>query len=615
VEQPPPGGSGQGQARAPALHGQGILPGKAWTFFLALGNEDNMPVHNRDIAEIFNQVADRLEIEGANQYRVRAYRSAARTIDNLPRSAADLLEQGEDLSELSGIGKDLAGKIAEVVETGELKQLQELQSRTPADLGEMMGIAGLGPKRVQALHKELGVNSLEDLKKVAEQKKLREVSGFGEKTEKKILKGLKDLAGKKKRFLLKEVEEIADALLEHLKKVKGIKDVVIAGSYRRRQETVGDLDILATCQKGSQVMKALVGYEDVEEVVSQGKTRSTVILPASLQVDLRVLAQVSFGAALHYFTGSKSHNIAVRKLGVQRGLKINEYGVFKGKKRVAGKTEAEVYAKVELPYIEPELRENRGEIEAAQKGQLPKLITLDDIRGDLHTHTKVTDGRNTLEEMAEAAQKRGYDYLAITNHSKRVTMTHGLDAKGLRRELEKIDRFNDSSPGIRVLKAIEVDILEDGSLDLPDEVLKELDLTVCSVHYHRNMSRKEMTDRILRAMDNPYFNILGHPTGRLLGKREPFDVDLEKILETAQEYGCFMELDSQPDRLDLSDVYCKRAKAMGVKIAISTDAHSVAELEYMRFGLDQARRGWLEADDVLNTRTWGQLKKLFKRTR
>jgi len=572
-----------------------------------------MPVHNRDIAEIFNQMADLLEIEGANQFRVRAYRNAARTIDNLPQSAADMVEEGRDLSELSGIGKDLAGKIAEIVETGELEQLEELKSRTPADLGEMMTIAGLGPKRVQTLHQELGINSLEDLKEAAEQEKIREVEGFGEKTEQKILKGIEELSGQKKRFLLKEVEEIVHSLIDYLEKVKGIKEVVIAGSYRRRQETVGDLDILATSKKGSKVMEAFVDYEDVAEVVSQGKTRSTIILDSGLQVDLRVLAQVSFGAALHYFTGSKSHNIAVRKLGLDRDLKINEYGVFKGKKRIAGKTEEEVYAKVDLPYIEPELRENRGEIEAARKNKLPKLITMDDVRGDLHTHTKVTDGRNTLEEMAEAAKKRDYDYLAITNHSQRVTMTHGLDAKKLRQELEKIDKFNDNNSGIRVLKAIEVDILEDGSLDLPDEVLKELDVTVCSVHYNRNMTRKQMTERILKAMDNHHFRILGHPTGRLIGKREPYDVDLEKILETAKDYGVFMELDAQPDRLDLSDVYCKRAKEMGVKIALSTDAHSVPELGYMHFGIGQARRGWLEADDVLNTRTWRQLKKLLKR--
>jgi DNA polymerase (family X) len=573
-----------------------------------------MPVHNADVARIFAKMADLLEIAGANQYRVRAYRNAARTIGDLPRNVADMVAKDEDLLALAGIGKDLAGKIVEIVATGRLAQLKELETRTPPDLGEMMAIPGLGPKRAQALHEQLNINTLDDLKEAARQEKIREISGFGVKTEKQILKGLKKLAGRQKRFLLKDVEKIADSLLDHLHKVKGIKEVVIAGSYRRRQETVGDLDILATCSKSARVMEALVHYEDVAEVVSHGKTRATVVLNSGLQVDLRVVPQVSYGAAMHYFTGSKSHNIAVRTLGVKRDLKINEYGVFKGGTRVAGQTEAEVYAMVDLPYIEPELRENRGEIEAGQKGALPQLISLEAIRGDLHAHTTVTDGHNTLEEMAEAAQTRGYEYLAITNHSQRVAMTHGLDAGGLRRELEKIDRFNDSSRGIRVLKAIEVDILEDGRLDLPDEVLKELDVTVCSVHYHRNLSRTKMTERIVRAMDNPYFHILGHPTGRLIGRREPYDLDLEKILATAREYGCCLELDSQPDRLDLADVYCKLAKDMGVKIAISTDAHSVAGLDYLRFGIGQARRGWLEAEDVVNTRTWPQLKKLLQRT-
>jgi DNA polymerase (family X) len=569
-----------------------------------------MPVHNRDIAEIFNKMADLLEIEGANQYRVRAYRTAARTIGDLPQSAADMVEQGKDLSKLSGIGKDLAGKIAEIVDTGELEQLKELQSRTPADLGAMMDIPGLGPKRVQTLHENLGIDSLKDLKEAARQQKIRGVSGFGVKTEEKILKEIEQLSEKKARFRLREVEEIAHSLLAYLKKVEGIKDVVIAGSYRRRQETVGDLDILATCREDARVMEAFVDYEDVDEVVSKGKTRSTVILRSGLQVDLRVVAQASYGAALHYFTGSKSHNIAVRTLGVRRNLKINEYGVFKGEKRVAGKTEEEVYRKVDLPYIEPELRENRGEIEAAQQGRLPKLVTLEDIRGDLHSHTTVTDGRNTLEEMAAAAKERGYEYLAITNHSQRVTMTHGLDAKKLRQEIEKIDRFNNSSTGIRVLKAIEVDILEDGTLDLPDEVLKDLDVTVCSVHYNRDMPRKQMTERILRAMDKSRFNILGHPTGRLIGKREPYEIDMEKILEAAKENGCFLELDSQPDRLDLSDVYCKRAKEMGVKIAMPT-----AWRNWIICASASARpagAGWQPT--MLNTRTLKQLEKILQKT-
>ncbi|MFP3868664.1 MAG: DNA polymerase/3'-5' exonuclease PolX [Desulfobacteraceae bacterium] len=572
-----------------------------------------MPVHNRDIAEIFNKVADLLEIEGANHFRVRAYRDAARTVNDWPQSAAEMVKNDADLSQLSGIGQDLAGKITEIVETGELAQLKELQSRTPADLGEMMQIAGLGPKRVQALHEELGIKSLEDLKEAGEKKKIREVSGFGAKTEEKILKGIEQLSGQKGRFLLKEVEEIAHSLLAHLQQVKGIKKVVVAGSYRRRKETVGDVDILATCRKGSKVMEAFVDYEDVEEVVSQGKTRSTVILHSGLQVDLRVVPQVSYGAALHYFTGSKSHNIAVRKLGIDQGFKINEYGVFQGKKRVAGKTEEEVYEKVELPYIEPELRENRGEIEAAQQGQLPEMITVEDLQGDLHAHTKETDGHNTLAEMAQAARERGYKYLAITDHSQRVTMAKGLDANRLAQQIKQIDRLNKDWDNFRLLKSIEVDILADGTLDLPDDILKELDLVVGSVHYKFNLSRQRQTERIIKAMSNPYFNILAHPTGRLINEREPYDLDMEQIMKAAKDHGCFLELNAHPDRLDLNDVYCQMAKALGLKVAISTDAHKTTDLDFIKYGVYQARRGWLEAKDVLNTKTWTQLKKLLRR--
>ncbi len=574
-----------------------------------------MPVKNRNIVEIFNEVADLLEVEGANPFRVRAYRNAARTVDELSGNVADMLEKDEDLSKLPGIGEDLAEKINEIVKTGELSQLKELQSRIPSERVKMTAIEGLGPKRVHFLHRELGIESLEDLKAAAEKEKIRHLSGFGPKMEKKILEGIEKLAGKKERYLLKDVEEIAEAFREHLNKVRGVKKVMVAGSYRRCRETVGDLDILVVCGKDSkgEVMEAFVDQEDVVEVVSRGETRSTVIARGGLQLDLRVVAQESYGAAMHYFTGSKAHNIAVRRLGGEKNLKINEYGVFKGDERVAGKTEEEVYHKLGLAYIEPELRENRGEIEAAQKGGLPQLVTLEDLRGDLHSHTRLTDGRNTLEEMAEAARARGYDYLAVTDHSQKVTVAHGLDVKRLRTQLEEIDRFNDSSKGIRVLKSIEVDILEDGTLDLPEEVLRELDLTVCSVHYHQNMSGSRMTERILRAMDNPCFHILGHPTGRLIGRRDAYEVDMEKVLEAAAKQGCFLELNSQPDRLDLSDVHCMQAKEMGVKIAISTDAHSIAELDFMRFGMGQARRGWLEAKDVLNTRPWNEIRKMLRR--
>ena len=572
-----------------------------------------MPVHNSDIAEIFNTMADLLDIEGANQFRVRAYRNAARTIGGFSQSAADMVERGEDLTALPDIGKDLAGKIKEIVETGDLGALQKLERRTPSELSSLMKIAGLGPKRVKVLYQELGITTLEGLKKAAESGKIRELEGFGEKTEEAIIEEIEHKGAEKGRIKLIIAEQIADPLVHYLQAVEGVKEVVVAGSYRRRKETVGDLDILVTCKKGSEVMERFVNYEDVKKVISEGKTRSTVQLRTGLQIDVRVVPQVSYGAALHYFTGSQAHNIAVRKMGVREKLKINEYGVFRGEDRVAGKSEQEVYEQVDLPYIEPELRENWGEIEAAQQDKLPSLVTLKDIRGDLHTHTKETDGHHTLEEMAAAARDRGYVYLAITDHSRRLTMVHGLNPKRLSKQIEAIDRLNEKMDDIFVLKAIEVDILEDGSLDLPDEILKELDLTVCSVHYKFNLSRKKQTERIMRAMANPYFHILAHPSGRLINEREPYEVDIERLMEAAKERGCILELNAHPDRLDLTDRDCKMAKEMGVKVAISTDAHRTTDLDFMRFGVDQARRGWLEPDDVINTHSRTQLMKLLQK--
>lgn len=572
-----------------------------------------MPIHNTEIADIFDRLADLLDIEGENRYRVRAYRNAARVVRDHSQSMAHLLEEGKDLSELPGIGEDLAEKIKTIVETGTLPLLEEVEERHPESLSELMKLPDLGPKRIKALHKELGIKTLEDLEKAANEGKIRELDGFGKKTEQKIKKAIAGRRGEEQRVRLADAQEIAAPLLEYLKEVKGVKDIEIAGSYRRRKETVGDLDILVTCKKGSPVMDRFVDYGEVAEVVSKGETRSTVRLRLGMQVDLRVVPQVCYGAALHYFTGSKAHNIAVRKLGVERDLKINEYGVFKGEERIAGKTEEEVFEQVDLPYIEPELREDRGEIEAAKQGQLPRLVTLDDLRGDLHMHTKATDGNYSLEEMVRNAQEHGYKYIAVTDHSKRVTMAKGLDVKRLREQIKEVDRLNEKLDGITVLKGIEVDILEDGSLDLPDDVLKELDVTVCSVHYNRNLSRKKQTERIIRAMDNPCFKILGHPTGRLINEREPYEVDIERVLEAAKERGCFIELDSQPSRLDLSDTYCKLAKEIGVKVAISTDAHGVSDLDNIRFGVYQARRGWLEPKDVLNTRRLKDLQKLLKR--
>lgn len=576
-----------------------------------------MPIRNSDIARIFNQVADLLEIKEANPFRVRAYRNAARTVNDQPQSMAAMIEEGKDLSKLPGIGGDLAGKIAEIIETGTLKMLKELEKEVPGDLSALLLISGLGPKRVAALHRELGIETLDDLAEAAEKGRIRGLEGFGEKTEKKVLKEVRRRAKAAFRTQLAEAEQVAGPLQAYLAETAGVKQVVVAGSYRRRKETVGDLDILATCKRSSKVMDRFTAFEDVAEVLAKGETRSSVRLRSGLQVDLRVVPEVSYGAALHYFTGSKGHNIAVRRIAVKKGLKINEYGVFRGEgdkeERIAGASEEDVLAAVDLSFIEPELREDRGEIEAARQGTLPELVALDDIRGDLHAHTRATDGRSSIREMAEAARSLGYSYLAITEHSQAVRVARGLDCKRLEKQIEEIDELTDEFSGFRIFKGIEVDILEDGSLDLPDAVLKKLDFTVCAVHSKFNLSAEKQTERIIRAMDNPCFNILAHPTGRLINKREAYGVDMEKIIEAALERRCFLELNAHPDRLDLNDHHCRLAREMGLKVAISTDAHHAEALRNMKYGVYQARRGWLSKEDVLNTRRAGELLKLLKR--
>jgi DNA polymerase (family 10) len=573
-----------------------------------------MPTHNSDVTATLTQLADLLEIQGANPFRVRAYREAARTIDGLPRNLAEMVAEDEDLSELPGIGNNLAKKIREIVKTGGLKQLDQLKKRVPGELSELLMLPGLGPKRVNALYHKLRIEDRDALASAAQEGRIRELKGLGPKTEQKILSELEKRRDVEHRFRLTDVEDVAEDLIEYLRGIEGVKRATITGSYRRRKETVGDLDILVACKRGTPVTDRFVAYDDVAEVVSKGKTRSTVRLRSDLQVDLRVVAEVSYGAALQYFTGSKDHNIAVRKIGVDEKLKVNEYGVFRGDNRVAGRTEKEVYERVGLQYIEPEMREDCGEINAAEQDDLPKLITHDDVRGDLHCHTKASDGKHTLTEMAQAANDRGYDYLAITEHSKRLTIARGLDEKRLRRQMREIDQLNEKLSGIRLLKGIECDILEDGSLDLDDEVLAELDLVVCSIHSKFDLPAAKQTERVIRAMDNPHLNILGHPTGRMIGQRGPLELDVERIIEAALERGCFLEINAQPDRLDLNDRHCRLAKEMGLKLALATDAHSTTSLDYVRYGIDQARRGWLEPDDVINTRTWSKLKELLKRS-
>jgi DNA polymerase (family 10) len=577
-----------------------------------------MPIINADIALIFNKVADLLEIEGANPFRVRAYRDAARTFGGLSKSAADMIADGEDLTALPGIGKDLAAKVGQIVATGKLEKLQELEKRLPSGLHDLLRISGLGPKKVKALYDKLGIGDPAALQKAARGGKIRTLEGFGAKTEENILQKIENKTWGKPRTRWLEAEEIARAYVDYLEKEESVYQVTVAGSFRRKRETVGDLDILMACGRDADIMQRFVSYEDVDRVLSRGKTRSSVVLRSGLQVDLRKLPLVGYGAGLHYFTGSKAHNIAVRKLGQKKKLKINEYGVFKGDKRIAGRTEQSLFEQLGLAYIEPELRENRGEIEAARQGKRPKLpdlIRLEDIRGDLHVHTRETDGRNSLKEMAEAAKNRGYSYLAITEHSQSLTVARGLDAKRLAKSIEAVERLNRKMKKFKILKSIEVDIRKDGSLDLPNEILKELDLTVCAIHSEFSLSREKQTERILRAMDNPYFTILAHPTGRLINERDPYEVDVEKLIDAAAERGCFLELNAHPDRLDLRAAHLQAAREKGVKIAISTDAHSIDNLGNMRLGIGQARRGWLEADDVLNTRSWKNLGHLLVRKR
>jgi len=513
--------------------------------------------------------------------------------------AQTIVEHGE-LPKLPGIGADLEGKLRELAATGTCKLLEQLRRKFPAGITELLALPGLGPKRVRALY-EKGLHSLERLQQAAAQGRLRELPGFGELTERRILEAVRARASKARRFKLAFAAQYAEPYAKH---VGG----VVAGSYRRMKETVGDLDFLVAAEHPHLAIERFVRYPEVKEVGAQGSTRAAVVLACGLPCDLRVVEPGCFGAALHYFTGSKAHNIALRKLGIERGLKINEYGVWRGKRRVAGETEESVYAAVGLPYIEPELREMQGELEAAREHRLPRLVELGDLRGDLHAHTRATDGRNTLREMALAARSRGLEYLAITEHSRRVAMAHGLDPRRLAGQIDEIERLNGELDGVTLLKGIEVDILEDGSLDLPDAVLARLDLVVGAVHSKFNLPRARQTERILAAMDHPMMTILAHPTGRLIGSREAYELDMLAVMRKAQKRGVALELNAHPDRLDLTDAHCRMAKDEGVPVSIASDAHSADGLDVLRFGVGQARRGWLEKDDVLNTRTLAQLR-------
>ena len=571
-------------------------------------------MENKGIADIFTEIADILDIQGENPFRIRSYRNAARTVGDMSESLQAMVKAGRNLEEIPGIGKSIHEKIVEIVNTGKCGSLEELKVKVPPGLTELLKLEGLGPKKVKLLYDELKVDSVDRLEKAAQAGRLRDLAGMGVKTEEKILKSIERYRGGVGRFKLSTGFTYAEALTEYLRAVPGVKRLDPAGSLRRKKETIGDLDILAICSRAAKVMDQFVAYEEVKEILAKGETKSSIRLRNGLQVDLRVLDEESYGAALHYFTGSKAHNVAIRERAREMGMKVSEYGVFRAKdeKRLTGEKEEEVFAAVGLPFIPPELRENRGEIKAAEEGRLPRLIELSDIRGDLQMHTKATDGKNSIVEMARKAKDLGYAYIAITDHSKAVRVAGGLYEKELARHLQEIEKASGLVPGIRILKGIEVDILGDGRLDLEDEILKECDVVLGSVHSRFNMEEEEMTKRIIKAMKNPQVNILAHPTGRLILEREAYRVNIKEVIQAALDYGVVLEINAYPDRLDLRDVDAQLAKEMGAKLVISTDAHSTQQLELMKFGVFTARRGWVEAKDVINTLPLSGLLKILK---
>lgn len=567
---------------------------------------------NDEIAAIFEDIADLLELEDANPFRIRAYRNAARTLRALNIDLAKTIAGGEPLPKLTGIGVDLAGKINEIVTTGDCALHARLSSTVPRGLAQLLSIAGLGPKRVRHLYHDLGIETAQQLCLAAQQGRIRHLPGFGEKMEARLLSAAQKGLSKDRRLPLAHVEPLAERLARYLQQIPGVEQVTVAGSLRRMRDTVGDIDILVAAAPGVEVAAQFIKHPDVAAVLVQGPTRASVLLGSGLQVDLRVIEPAVYGAALVYFTGSKAHNIAIRQRAQMKGLKLSEYGVFKDNGRLACGTEIDVYRALDLPWITPELREDRGEVEAALADRLPGLIESSDLKGDLHAHTRDSDGGNSPEEMALAAQAAGLQYLAITDHSRSLRVAHGMDGDRLLQQIDQIDALNDRLQGIRLLKGVEVDILEDGSLDLPDDILARLDLVVGAIHSHFNLTRRQQTQRLLRAMDHRYFTILAHPLCRLINEREPLNLDFAAIVKAASKRGCCLELNSQPQRMDLFDLQCQYAKDQGVLISINSDAHRTADFSHLRFGVAQARRAWLEPHDVLNTRSLPALQSFLR---
>lgn len=585
---------------------------------------------NAEIAEAFNEIADILELRGENVFRVNAYRRAAQTVEALARAIEDVAAAGT-LGELPGIGKDLAGKIQEYVESGEIDYLKELRRDTPAILLDMLRIPGVGPKTAVRLHEELGVTSLDELRQAALDHRIQALPKMKAKTEENILKGLDFLSRSSGRTPIGVALPLAEEVVSTLEAIPGVKRVAAAGSLRRFRETVGDIDILCVSKKPEEVIKQFTHLAGVSRVLAEGSTKGSVVLSEGLQADLRVVEEASYGAALAYFTGSKEHNIRLREIAIKRGLKLNEYGVFKESKggakkaaaagddaegaRVAGRTEEEVYRALGLPWIPPEIREDSGEIDAARAGSLPDLVEIGDIRGDLHCHSTYSDGAGTLAEVAAAGKKRGYGYILVTDHSQSLHVANGLSPERLRRQLDEIDGLNAKLKGFRLLRGSEVDILPDGSLDMREDLLERLDAVYVAIHSSFKMKRDAMTRRVVAALEHPRSSILAHPTGRLIGTRDAFEIDMEEVIRAAARTGTAIEINAHPVRLDLDAGNCRLASQAGVMIAIGTDTHVLDELDYMRYGVGTARRGWLEKKNIINTRTAAQLLALLGKKR
>ena len=575
-------------------------------------------MENKEVARIFRETAELLAIDGGNIGRWRSYEKAAELLDGLHERIEDIAQDEGNLRELPGIGEGLASHIHEVLRTGDYSLRRRLLKKYPATILQLLELQSLGPKKVAFLWKKFRVADVRQLEKIVLAQKLRGLRGFGEKSEENILKAIehfKHLYGSG-RFHIHVADDEAQALIEHIRGARGIESVVAAGSLRRGKETIGDIDLLVTMKPGSDKQQDvdhacahILTYDRIKQKLAQGENKLSVLLRTGIQVDVRLMHKENFGAALLYFTGSKEHCIRLRARANDRGWTLNEYALttLKSGRVVASRTEEEIYAKLGLSYIEPELREASGEIEAAEQGKLPKLVMLADIRGDLQMHTTASDGKNSIEEMAEAASKLGYEYIAITDHSKAVTVANGLDEKRMREQIKRIHTVQRRFTGLRLLAGAEVDIRKDGSLDLDNEVLAQLDLVVASIHSYMNMSRAEMTERMLAAVENPYTQIIGHPTGRLIMRRDPFEYAMEEIFRAAARHGVAMECDAYPDRLDLCDVHLRMAKQLGVKIVISTDSHRTNHLPFMKYGVQTARRGWIEKKDVLNALPLPQL--------